>query len=278
VATLRRNTRFYTERFDRAGGDAVGYIHRHPGWELDREYPMAVRLPTRNIVRFGSVLERDAELPGLPVYEDLDDLMEADGVNFQITYSFPVRTRVNVFPGGEYGAPGVTMRQLYDFLCSEYNGGERFVDSYFDYIFPSSAAGRRFAAFRSETARMVNEEYKKLTAARLRRTARSGEADKRTREWRALKAFRVWRDEAFIGRLEGLHKIIKREIAQYLSTGKIPLRFKPAHETLEMRAKRGLAMPYGFYASGQLIDSLQISVRIPEGALRATPGLTEVPF
>jgi hypothetical protein len=279
MAALRQITKYYIPRLDRAGSDAVGYIHKHPGWEPDREYPMAMRLPTRNIVRFGSVAERDELLRDPSLYEDLDDLMTADGKNFQVTYSFPLRTRMNVFAGGqEYGAPGVTMRQLYDFLCGEYNGGERFVDSYFDYIFPSSPAGRMFAEFRSETARMVNTEYKKLTAARARKTAASGEADRRTREWRAVKEFRVWRDEAFVRKLDMLHKIIRKEIVQCLSTGRIPLRFKPAKETMLVRGKLGLDVLHGFYASGQLIESLQLSIRIPESAFRLTPEFREVPF
>jgi hypothetical protein len=278
VATLRQNTKFYDTRIARAGEDAVGYIHRHPGWEPGREYPMAVRLPTRQIVRFGSGPERDEPLYGAAPDRELEALMAADGVNFQITYSFPVKTRINVFAGQEYGAPHVTMRQLYDFLCRVYNGGERFIDTYFDYIFPASPAGRMFAGFRAETAGMVNAEYRRIAAARARKTTGTGEADKRTREWRAVKDFRLWRDGLFIDRLGMLHRTIKREIVQYLSIGKIPLRFAPARETLEVRAQRGLNVPHGFYASGQLINSLQISIRIPESAFRAAPGSGEVPF
>jgi hypothetical protein len=282
MATLRQNTKFYTTRADKAGGDVVGYIHRHPGWELDREYPMAMRLPTRNIVRFGSVMEQDGALRDPSLYEGLEDLMRDDGKNFQITYSFPLKTRVNVFAGQEYGAPGVTMRQLYDFLCEEYNGGERFVDSYFEYIFPSSPAGRVFGEFRSETARMVNAEYKKKKAADERVSRMKNRRGYNfTREWKALRDFQVWRDTAFIGRLDTLHKVIKREVAQYLSAGKIPLRFRPATETLEVRAKRGLLLPHGFYASGQLINSLRLSIRIPGSAFRLTEGyeraMEEVP-
>jgi hypothetical protein len=278
MATLRQNTKLYETRFSRAGEDVVGYIHGHPGWELNREYPLAVRLPTRNIVKFGSVREEDELFPDPVLERGMEDLMTADGKNFQITYSFPLKTRRNVFAGGTYGAPGVTMRQLYDFLCDEYNGGERFIDSYFDYIFPSSPAGRFFAEFRAEAARMVNAEYKRLTAARRRRTARTGEADRRTKEWRALKDFRVWRDELFISKLDMAHKVIKREIIQYLSIGKIPLRFRPASETIDIRRDRALAVPHGFYASGQLIESLRLSIRIPESAFRVTPGFEEVPF
>jgi hypothetical protein len=278
MATLRQNTKFYMTRTARAGEDVVGYMHKHPGWELEREYPMAMRLPTRNIVQFGSALEQEALLSGFAPHEDLEDLMTADGENFQITYSFPVRKRINVFAGQEYGAPGVTMRQLYDFLCNEYNGGERFVDSYFDYIFPSSPAGRLFNEFRGETSRMVNTEYKRIKAAKARKTTKAGEADKRTREWKAVKGFQVWRDRLFIDKLDMLHKVIKREIVQYLSTGKIPLRFRPASETMLIRARRGLAAQHGFYASGQLIESLQVSIRIPDHAFRVTPDYEELPF
>jgi hypothetical protein len=278
MATLRQNTKFYTTRLARAGEDVVGYIHRHPGWELEREYPMAMRLPTRNIVQFGSVLEQEALLSGFGLPENLENLMVSDGENFQITYSFPLKKRTNLFAGKEYGAPGVTMRQLYDFLCDEYNGGDRFVDSYFDYIFPSSPAGRLFNEFRVETSRMVNAEYRRIKAAKARKTTKAGEADKRTREWKAVKAFQVWRDEAFINKLDMLHRIIKREIVQCLSTGKLPLHFKPAHETMLIRAKRGLDIQHGFYASGQLIESLQLSIRIPDSAFRVTPDYEEVPF
>jgi hypothetical protein len=271
MATLRQNTKFYTTRYSRAG-DVVGYTHGRPEQEPGKEYPFAVRLPTRNIVQFGSMLEQDNELFDPALLRGLDDLMSADSKNFQVTYSFPVRVRSNIFNGKKYGAANVTMRQLYDFLCSKYNGGERFVDTYFDYIFPASPAGRMFTEFRAETARMVNTEYKRITAAAARRTTKAGAPDKRTREWHAVKDFRVWRDGLFIGKLEALHKIIKREIIQYLSIGKIPLRFTPARETLKIRTELGLAVPYGFFASGHLIESLQLSIRIPDEAFRAEPG------
>jgi hypothetical protein len=141
MATLRQNTKFYTTR---AGDNVVGNIHRHPGWLRDVEYPLAVSLPMRNIVRFGSVPARNGEIVDSESYRELDDLMAMDNKNFQIIYSFPVEIRNNIFASKEYGAPNVTMRQLYDFLCTTYNGGERFVDAYFDYIFPASPAGREY--------------------------------------------------------------------------------------------------------------------------------------
>jgi hypothetical protein len=57
---------------------------------------------------------------------------------------------------------------------------------------------------------MVNTEYKRIAAAAARRTTKTGEADKRTREWTAVKDFWIWRDELFIDKLDMLHKIIKR--------------------------------------------------------------------
>jgi hypothetical protein len=201
-----------------------------------------------------------------------------NGTDFQITYSFPREFRQGVtavagkFSGVRvwYGSERFTFRQLYDFLCSRFNGGERFVDVYFQTIFPYSAVGRRFKRFEATVYEELNAEHdRRRAAAWERRHTRRGAPDMRTSEGLRLNDFDAWKSgrvaEA-LSELERFRRDIRDDIIQCLSTGKLPLNHVNAYETMELRGYLGLDDEHVFYASGRLIESIEVDVRMPEDA------------
>jgi hypothetical protein len=199
-------------------------------------------------------------------------------VDFQITYSFPTRHRVGVksvvgkFAGVRvsYGSERFTYRQLYDFLCAKYNGGERFVDVYFQTIFPASAAGRAFKRFEQTVYAGLNAEHQdRWEAAAARRLTGKGDPDMRTAEGLRLKDFDVWK-KGFVAEslteLERFRNDIRDEIIQCLSTGRIALNHANKAETMELRRRLGLYDEHEFFATGKLIESIEVDIRMPEDA------------
>jgi hypothetical protein len=201
--------------------------------------------------------------------------------DFQITYSFPSSRRMSVqsvaghFIGvrAPYGSERFTHRQLYDFLCARFNGGERFVDVYFQLIFPRSAAGRELKRFEKLAYDAIEAEYsERLGAALERRTTLAGAPDMRTREGLRLREFDAWKKAGVRQALQGLGRIrrsIRDEIIQCLSTGKIRLNHVNKPETMRLRRDLGLHAEHVFYASGKLIESIEIDIRVPEDAFAA---------
>jgi hypothetical protein len=190
---------------------------------------------------------------------------------FQITYAFPWDTRNNITGLGKYGVDGMTFARLYDFLCTAYNHGERFVDTYFQKQFPNSAAGRLFRAVNLELRDGVDAEYGEKYASALRRKAtKEGRPNMTTTEGIQLKKFSVFRAGHTKSELKRLRGAVKAEIVQYLSTGSIQLKFTgPSPLTLLRRAAAGITSSVGFYATGLLINSIQLDIRLPEESLAA---------
>jgi hypothetical protein len=201
--------------------------------------------------------------------------------NFQITYSFSRDYRNDVlavlgrFAGVRvtYGSPRFTFRQLYDFLCARFNGGERFVDTYFQVVFPSSAAGREFKAFDDLVSGELEEEYQARRSAALeRKSTLAGLPDMRTREGMRLGEFDAWKKERVkkaLHELDRFRRDIRDEIIQCLSTGKIPLNHVNKVETMQVRRDLGLDDQHVFHASGKLIEHIDIDIRMSEDSFGA---------
>jgi hypothetical protein len=219
-------------------------------------------------------LRKVAYNPYLPDREPLRNTLLRE-VDCQITYSFPSERREGLasaagkFAGIRvwYGSERFTFRQLYDFLCSRLNGGERFVDVYFQSIFPHSAVGKRFKAFEQRMYAELNAEYEeRWRAAFNRKQTKAGEPDMRTREGMRLKDFPFWRQGSVASELGRFRRDVRDEIVQCLSTGRIPLNHANTLATMTLRASLGLDSKHVFYASGRLIESIEIDIRMPEDA------------
>jgi hypothetical protein len=262
---LRTSTKWYKPRKLRPLADAVAYMHKRG--EIDTfESPLEVLLPVREVAF-------DTLNPGnnfnVNVLERLDPRLFMKDTDFQITYSFSARRRVNtrgITGGGSYGAPNTTFRQLYDFLCVEYNGGERFIDTYFQRVFPTSPVGRRFAGFEDTVRDAMREEWlMRYSQALAHRQTKAGIVHKAT-EKKLLREFSVWKSAAVAAMLRQFDKDIRKEIEAMLRSGRIPLRHNNRQATIAARLELGLPGVPEFYATGQLIRDVQVDIRIPEEA------------
>ena len=247
--------------------DAVAYVHEQSKFGGDMfEQPLEVLLPVREIAF-------DTLNPGnefnINVLERIDPKRFMQDTDFQITYSFSTRKRIptrGVAGGGLYGAPDITFRQLYDFLCTEYNKGDRFIDTYFQRVFPVSPVGRRFAEFEETVRNEMREEWLIWYGEALaHRQTKAGLVHKAT-EKKLLREFSVWKSARIAAMLRQFDKDIRKELESKLRTGQIPLRHYNTQETIKARMELGLPPVPEFYATGQLIRDIQIDIRIPEDA------------
>jgi hypothetical protein len=199
---------------------------------------------------------------------------------FQITYKFPSARRNNRFPllnppvtkgrgvpKGEYGAPGWSFRMLYEFLCASYNNGELFIDTYFASVFKMRPVYRRLLDIYKTIQRDIDAEQKSLYEALPRR--KDGLLpDRRFREFKKFSDFRVWGSPVIKSECGRLAAAIRTDIEECLRTGILPLRggknARVAAKWQLVRAGLGgmVHLSRLFYASGQLIQSLQIFVEI----------------
>jgi hypothetical protein len=230
------------------------------------DYPLAVLLPVREVA-FDT--RNEANEFNMFVLGRVDPRQFMKDTDFQITYGFSTRRRTaNPFRlgGGSYGAPNVTFRQLYDLLCTVYNDGERFIDTYFQRVFPGSQAGREFAAFEGMVRSAMRQEWlDRYTAALARRQTKAGLLHKAT-ERKLLREFSVWKSDLVASTLKRLERNIRQEIIAKLSTGGIPLQHKNTAITKNARAELNIPREPEFFATGQLVRDIQIDIRIPEEA------------
>jgi hypothetical protein len=192
-----------------------------------------------------------------------------DDTDFQITYSFSTAIRSNtrgVVTDGAYGSGYISFRRLYDLLCTVYNSGERFIDTYFQKNFPSSPAGRDFMEFENMVRDGIHREwYTRYTEAWENRHTKAGALYKR-RARLLLKDFSVWKSQYVRHMLRKFDRNIRAEIIAMLSTGRISLSYDNKQRTKELRRALGLPAVPKFYVTGQLIRALEIDIRIPEAA------------
>jgi hypothetical protein len=237
-------------RFERA------YIRQHVGEDAVADF----LLPTRYIGR--------------------EDASAVLGRQFQIVYNFSSGRRDSTFMRrdgkgvGSYGAPvrkgeSFSYRMLYEMLCTAYNGGVYFIDTYFEFVFPLRRVGRRYAALMDELRAKLDAEFAMRTA-NLPRRKDGVRPDMRyaTRGFR-LKDFRVWEDAAVSGAYRELAEAIRTDIITCLSSGNLPLRRQKAAQATVKTRKRYLGMKsftLFFYASGRLIEHLNIYVNVAKEA------------
>jgi hypothetical protein len=264
---LRPSTNWYKPRTIRPLPDAIAYKHVYDArFDDPLEYPLEVLLPVREVVFDTRIEPNDFNTYALGRIDPRHFMKDTD---FQITYSFSTRRRVNNplrLLGGEYGAPDVTFRQLYDFLCTVYNKGERFIDTYFQRVFPTSPAGRLFASFEDTMRDAINEEWlDRYMAVSEKWPTKSGRLRKAT-EKKLLREFSVWKSSIVAVTLRGFDRHIRQEIIAKLSAGLIPLNHANRLATKRARMEMGLKGEPEFFATGQLIRDIQLDIRVPEDA------------
>lgn len=224
-----------------------------------------MRLPNRyDISKYYKRNKRNPE-QGQWKKKSSDELLDfSDDFDWQITYTFPNTLRSNLTSmGSTYGGATVTFRRLYLILCEHFNAGEFFIDTYFDTVYPYTIKPEiddNLDRIKSELLQVAEEE---LEGAVL---TKSGDFDKRYKANRGMKAkLRRYEDfakdwEASEG--EYLAQLIKDDIISSLMSGQIPLAYDNSDSTKETRRYAGLSEDPKFFATAQLIESIQLFVKI----------------
>ena len=219
-----------------------------------------MRLPERyDIAKYYKRNKRNPER-GKWVRKNQNEIPEFTDADFdwQITYSFPSELHNNVTElGRKYGGENVTYRRLYLILCEAFNGGEFFVDEYFNSVYPKSWVKERVDVelnnLKDELTYYASDLLEGAVATR------KGELSKkhsvvnrgmksRIREWKAFA--RQWEEE----KGEELAEIVAEDIKRALEVGEIPLNMKLSERTKKLRRYAGLNDTTVFYATGDLID------------------------
>lgn len=225
-----------------------------------------MRLPTRyDISKYYKRQKRNRELGSWKRRDE--ELVDFGGDDFdwQITYSFPPERRNPVTAGGKvYGGLNVTLRRLYLILCEHFNGGRFFIDDYFESVYPHTVKpeiDERLETIKSELLEVASEELEGAVATK------SGRFDRRYKVNRGMKAKQA-RYESFASAWEEnegiyLANIIKDDIINCLMSGQIPLEIPfDTPGTQHEREKAGLSKTPRFFATAQLIESIQLYVKI----------------
>jgi hypothetical protein len=183
---------------------------------------------------------------------------------FQITYNFSSAARKNNFPttSGGKGVYGdrLSFRLLYEFLSGVYNGGEPFIDTYFARVFKTRQVYREFLAIREKILDDMNNEQADLLAALPLR--QDGLPDMRYAASKRYMDFKVWQNPIIKADCEELAQAIREDIILCLRYG-ILVRRKVSPSTMAQRRRfPGLNPDQLFYASGQLIEHVNIFVEI----------------
>lgn len=197
-------------------------------------------------------------------YTSLPDI--SDDFDWQITYSFPSAIHNNVSPLGKvYGGNSVTYRRLYLILCERLNGGEYFIDTYFDKVYPYTVKETidvELNNIKGELLLYVEDIV--LDGAVV---TKSGKLDARYKANRGMKS-RIRDYQKFASEWEGkkgadLADIIKEDIIRCLENGQIPLNHTANQpETVRKRLEAGYSPDQIFFALGDLINHIQLFVKI----------------
>ena len=161
-------------------------------------------------------------------------------------------------------------------LCERFNGGEFFVDEYFNSVYPSSwvkdTVDVELNNLKDELvyyAEDLTEGAKITKRGTLDRRAKANRGMKaRLKEWESFA--REWEEEKGFE----LAEIIKEDIIRALGNGEIPLNHTMSSSTRKKRIQAGYDSEPLFYAMGDLIEHIQLYVKIGgNGKWRTEQGL-----
>ena len=162
--------------------------------------------------------------------------------NFEIFYSFSGSLRGN----RKYGNANWSARFLYEFLCSKFNGGERFVDTYLNNVFPY----RPVYMHLEETVDYIQEAIE----------TKWNNGNLRGGQWASFYRFQSDQMNYLQNSLSSFSREIRDDIITCLAVGLIPLRFSLSKSTKDKRLSLGLSGDTPFYATSWLINQLELHV------------------
>lgn len=198
--------------------------------------------------------------------DQIPEITDVSGVTWQITYNFPDTLHRNVSPLGKtYGGNTVTYRRLYLILCERFNLKEYFVDTYFRDVYPHTVKEEVDVELQSlKDELLMYRNHVVLAGAKL---TKNGELDRRYKKVNApyLNALRdysqfkeTWEDT----KGDELADLIADDIKRSLEDGAIPLNNVHEDSTKRKRVWAGYDPDTVFYAMGDLIDHIQIYVKV----------------
>lgn len=196
------------------------------------------------------------------------DITDVDIRDLQITYKFPNTLHNNRSGNGNiYGGETVTYRRLYLILCERFNNGEFFVDTYFRDVYPYTVKEDVDVAL--QTMKDELEMYRDQVALSGAKLTKKGELSKALRYAKqnapyqeAYEAYRTFKEEWENSYGEELAALIADDIKSALSNGVIPLNIELASSTIRKRIQAGYDIETVFYAMGDLIDHIQLEVKV----------------
>ena len=197
-------------------------------------------------------------------YENLPAF--SDDFDWQITYSFPSAIHNNISPLGKvYGGYNVTYRRLYLILCERLNNGEYFIDTYFDSVYPYTIKEDIDVELNNIKGELLL--YAEDIVLENAVVTKSGTLDKRYKSNRGIPS-RIREYHKFASEWEekkgaDLADKIKEDIIRCLENGQIPLNHTTnMPSTIRRRLEAGYSDDQVFYALGDLINHIQLFVKI----------------
>ena len=200
--------------------------------------------------------------------KDVPDITSVAGVDWKITYSFPSTRHRNVSElGVVYGGANVTYRRLYLILCERFNNGEFFVDTYFRDVYPHTVKEEVDVAIQTVKDELsLYREGVVLAGARLTKRGELSKAKRYAKQnapyVKALADYQKFKTSWEDARGEELAELIAEDIKRSLDNGVIPLNNIHTEGTRKKRIRAGYEPDKVFYAMGDLIDNIQLYVKI----------------
>lgn len=208
--------------------------------------------------------------------KDLPDI--SDDFNWQITYAFPATLRnPKTASGATYGGKHVTFRRLYLILCEHFNGGEYFIDTYFDSVYPYTVKpiiDEKLSVVKQELIELADstiEELNEINAeegleeVKINKDGTLSRSAKRRnkRAYKALEEYETFAQAWEDSEGEEVASLVKEDIISCVTSGQLPCQFtSPAQSTMRKRLSAGLGGVPLFSATEQLINSIQLFVKI----------------
>lgn len=161
---------------------------------------------------------------------------------FEVFYSFSGSIRGD----RKYGNSNWSARFLYEYLCASFNGGERFVDTYLNSVFPYRPVYEELSELVSYVEDAIDTKW--------------NDGNLRGGQWAAFYRFQSSQMDYLKRSLAGFSRDIRYDIIQCLSTGIIPLNFSLARSTVKKRQSLSLPGDSPFYATSWLINQIEVHV------------------
>lgn len=222
---------------------------------------------------------------------------ELDDFAFGISYYFSDEMRKIVQkPYGSYGS-SAKFSALYEMLVQEYNGGEYFIQTYFELVYPEGIGPyietelNAIIQIKKENARGIESAFsvtsdmltskglldrrfkivkdfltsgfsEELLLSAMMNSTKTGKMDKRFKATKQLYGtIEDASQEAYVimdEELEPLTELVKEDLLQAFELGLVPLNHTLSDKTIQRRKYAGIESESLFFATGQLLNDVTI--------------------